>query len=217
VITAKTLLPFLCLGGCAMTAGVSGTHKDDLAALLDLLPGSYTGEVTSPGPRQGAIVRHRLAPSKAPQFGDRVIYYQLDAPGSGQVLQQKLFVFSSDAGAIRMQPWVFPPGNGAADLDRRPGLWPGLRSEDLSGFPEACSFLWTRHAGGFDGRVEKSACEFESRAFRRKIRPDMLYRLTKEWLEWSETLYDEDGDVVVSTNGVIISYRDRAAGGRGSR
>ena len=109
-----TVVATLALGllGCSST----GSDLDrDMAELMRTLPGSYTGEAPIMSSPDGEMqdIFHKLAPIDAPQFGERVLYYQLSTGSAdGPALQQKIFVLTVPSGSdvIRMRAYVFAPG-----------------------------------------------------------------------------------------------------------
>jgi len=204
------LLLVACLAGCAATRPAP---LADLEQLMRELPGSYAGTMQDPRSPTGEeqAIFHKLAPIDAPQFGERVLYYQLSTGSAdGPVLQQKIFVLSVPPGspAIRMRAYVFAPGQAAGNLEQDPDRWTGLEPAALMNFPDSCAFTWSRAGGAFEAVVRPSQCTFSSRAFGQPISPDMTYRLDGDRFEWTETLYGEGQRILATTSGTLVAYRE---------
>lgn len=207
------LLTLLCLAGIAgpeLTAQPAPGQA--LQTLLDALPGVYAGDAPDPRASDGRSQRifHRIRPIDAPQFGAQVMYYRLstgsaDAPA----LQQKIFSFETAGsdGAVRMRAWAFPPDYPDQLAHTTADEWQSLTATELLDFPEACAFAWRTIAGGYEGVVDAGHCEFASPAFGQRVRPQMSYRLSGDRLEWTEVLYGEAGNVLVSTSGTLPAFR----------
>jgi hypothetical protein len=200
----------LSLLGCSTTQ----TRLDrDLDELMRVLPGSYAGEapiMSSPAGEMQDIF-HKLAPIDVPQFGERVLYYQLSTGSAdGPALQQKIFVLSVPPGSdvIRMRAYVFAPGQAEGNLEQDADRWDDLDPAALMNFPESCAFTWARVSGGFEATVRPANCSFASRAFGGTISPDMTYRIQGNRFEWTETLYGEGQRIMATTDGTLVAWRE---------
>jgi hypothetical protein len=196
--------------GCSSTG--SGLDRD-MDELMQALPGSYAGEAPIMSSPSGEMqdIFHKLAPIDAPQFGERVLYYQLSTGSAdGPALQQKIFVLSVPPGSdvIRMRAYVFAPGQAEGNLEQDPDRWDDLDPAALMNFPESCAFTWARVSGGFEATVRPANCSFSSRAFKQMISPDMTYRIEGDRFEWTETLYGEGQRIIVSTDGALVAWRE---------
>jgi len=180
---------------------------------MRVLPGSYAGEAPNMSSPSGEMqdIFHKLAPIDAPQFGERVLYYQLSTGSAdGPALQQKVFVLGVPPGSevIRMRAYVFAPGQAEGNLEQDPDRWDDLEPTALMNFPEACAFTWTRISGGFEATVRPANCSFPSRAFGGTISPDMAYRIQGDRFEWAETLYGEGQRIMATTDGALVAWRE---------
>lgn len=184
-----------------------------LDELLRVLPGNYAGEasieISPTGETQDIF--HKLAPIDAPQFGERVLYYQLSSGSAdGPALQMKIFVFDLDPERLanRMRAYVFAPGQAAGNLDQDPDRWAALDPATLMSFPDECAFTWSPVSGGFAGVVRASDCAFAGQSFKQTIRPEMSYRILGDRFEWDEILYGDDLRIIVTTNGPLPAFRE---------
>jgi hypothetical protein len=207
---ASVLLIAACSSGCAVQSPV----KDrELSELLELLPGVYAGVATVPGTTDGRTqpIFHKIAPIDASQFGARSFYYQLSTGGpDGTPLQQKIFAFDTRPvrAGNRMRAWIFAPGDEPPNLEQSPDRWFELEPSRLQSFPDACAFRWARIGDGFEGIVSRQDCRFDSRRFGQPVSPDMRYAVFPDRLEWQESLYGADGELLVSTGGKLVANRD---------
>lgn len=198
------------MAGCTPS---DGDLDQELDELLRALPGVYVGEAPI-GPQEDGAMRtlfHKFAPIDAPQLGDRALYYQISAEGAdGAALQMKIFVFDTDPERVanRMRAYVFAPGQAAGNLELDPDRWTALDPETLMTFPAQCAFLWSEIEGGFNGESGAPDCVYQSRAFEQTIRPRMSYRILGDRFEMEENLFGEDGQAIVSTNGVLPAFRE---------
>lgn len=181
--------------------------------LMRVLPGSYSGEAPVMGSPAGETqeIFHKLAPIDVPQFGERVLYYQLSTGSAdGPALQQKIFVLNvpPESDVIRMRAYVFAPGQAEGNLEQDPDRWDDLDPVALMNFPESCAFTWTRVSGGFEATVRPANCSFSSRAFGQMISPDMTYRIQGNRFEWTETLYGEGQRIMATTDGTLVAWRE---------
>ena len=190
-------------------AGVADSAGSELEGLLGMLPGEYAGVATlSDG--EARRLAHRITPIQLPQFGERVLYYQLsEDAANASALQQKLFVLEQDAGqpGIRMRAYYFPPGRFEPNLDRRPEDWRRLDPSQLMSFPDSCAFRWRAEGNTYRGVVKRTLCQFDSPAFGQVIQAEMQYRVTERTFEWTEDLYGADGTSLATTGGNLIFDR----------
>lgn len=208
----KVILVCGLLAGCAHPAQKSVPPlENELAALLDLLPGTFAGEAPKgmkPGAEMHMLV-HSFTPVVAPQFGEQVLYYQVSrGTAQGPILQAKIFVFATDPQrpANTMHALVLTPEQAEALRSRDAADWQQLAPDRLMSFPETCFFTWTRHADGFVGEGS-DRCSYASKAFGQTITPDMRYRISSDAFELEETLTGEDGGIIVTTGGTLVTRR----------
>ena len=196
------ILTFL-LSGCVFAS----TPEDPRDSLLDILIGSYMGEMENE-PGVLTPISHSFERVDAPHFGEFVLLYQVingdkDTLGS----QAKIFVLTNDAerNAIRTKVYLLSfddvPTTGAANE------WVKIDPESLRGFPEDCDIFWTEIEGGFTGNVKPSDCTFPSQVFKGNIRPKMTYQVFDDSLLWEEALYRDNMKVIVSTDGLLSASR----------
>jgi len=201
----------LLLAGC-MRPGPS--LDAELGELMQALPGSYAGMVPKALAADGEMERlvHSFVPIEVPQFGPKVLYYQIaSGTADGKVLQAKIFVFSADKGrkANTMRAYILDPAQAGETLYADPARLAALNPSALMSFPQACFFRWSRVGGGFAGEGSPT-CAYPSRAFGQMIRPEMSYRILGNRFEWGEVLRGEDGGAIVSTNGTLTALRQKA-------
>lgn len=210
IFRPAAVLAYLLLSACSSQ---SSQADRELARLLELLPGTYSGTAPVPGATDGStqVIHHKIVPIDAPQFGARVYYYQLSTGGpDGQPLQQKIFAFDSlaERAGNRMRAWIFAPGQVAANLEQRPADWAAVDPSALLSFPDACAFQWSPTGRGFEGVVTRTQCTFQGRSFGQPVSPDMRYAVFADRFEWAETLHGADGGVLASTGGNLVAVRD---------
>ena len=197
------------LTGCASVEQKTARAAEELDAIGRWWPGRYVGEASLPGSSEPVAIAHEIAAIHAPLFGDRVYAYALRR-ADGDILQQKIFAFDTDPlrERNRMRAWVLAPEQMDSSLATTPARWQQLRPAALMSFPDTCAFTWRRTKKGFTGSVSPEVCEFDSRAFGQRIRPDMSYEINGEALTWRETLTGADGSVVATTGGTLRAQRD---------
>lgn len=199
-----------------LVAGCAQSEKQldlELAALLQVLPGTYAGEAPnafSPD-REMQTTFHKIAPIDAPQFGEKVFYYQLSTESAdGPAMQMKVFVFDSapDRAANHMSAYIFMPGQAVGNLEKDTDRVAALEPAELMSFPLECAFKWSPVDGGFEGVVHSSDCAYPSQAFKQTVRPAMTYRILGDRFEMDETLYGEDMSVIITTDGALPASRE---------
>ncbi len=208
----RSVVTALVLGGltaCSTQKTALDQQIDDIFAVLT---GVYAGEAPSftPGSEEKQTIVHKFAPINAPQFGERVLYYQLTTGSvEGPVFQTKIFVFDLDEDRTtnRMAAFVFAPGEADGQLDQDPARILEIDPSSLATFPSACDLIWEEVGDGFKVSVKASDCEFQSAAFGQMIRPNMSYQVTGDRFEFSETLFGEDMTALVDTNGPLLAVR----------
>lgn len=188
------------------------TLDQQLAAILQVLPGKYKAENPRAVPPKGEmeILYHKFVPIDAPQFGDTVLYYQLSTGSAdGAALQMKIFSFDDEpARAVnRMRAHVFAPGQAPGNLDQAPERLAALEPSELMSFPTQCDLIWSPEGSGFIGAVRAADCAFPGGVFKQTIRPAMSYNIAGNRLEWDEILYTDDMRVLVTTNGALLAIR----------
>lgn len=185
----------------------------ELSELLQVLPGSYVGEAPnafSPD-REMQTIFHKVAPIDAPQFGEKVFYYQLSTESAdGPAMQMKVFVFDTDPdrAANRMSAYIFMPGQAAGNLEKDTDRVAELEVSELMSFPPECAFTWSPVTGGFEGVVRSSECAYSSQAFKQTVRPAMTYRILGDRFELDETLYGDDMSIIITTDGPLPASRE---------
>jgi len=211
VSTVSMSLLCLALGaGCASVERNTARLDEDLDAITRVWSGEFAGEATVPPEGEVAAIFHRIVSIQAPQFGDRVFFYQLCRDDvDGPILQQKIFAFDTDPlrTANRMRAWVLSREQFDPAFAATPANWRRLLPNQLMSFPEACAFRWRETKGGYAGSVSAKECEFDSRAFGQPVRPDMSYEISAAALVWTETLSAADGTVLASTDGSRSAQR----------
>jgi hypothetical protein len=188
---------------------------EELAQIVALLPGRYQGTSPATSQRPGETaspspVFHKIVRIEAPQFGRTVFYHQIGRDGfEGAPIQQKIYAFdeSPSRDANRMKAWVIPPGRGLVNLEASRDELRTLQPASLMVFPRACDIAWKRIAGGFEANVSASACEYESRAFRTTVRPDMTYVLTKDSFSLQEAMRRANGSEIFAMQQPVVSRR----------
>lgn len=208
----QLLVASVLLVGCAKPAeSIAPTIDRQLSDLLELLPGQYAGDAPKrmiPGAEMQRLV-HRIRPVNAPQFGERVLYYQVTRDTvEGPILQAKVFLFATEADrqANTMRALVLEPSQAESLRSGDPADWRSLSPDRLMSFPETCHFTWTRLESGFLGEGS-GKCSYDSKAFGQTIRPEMRYRITNDAFEFEETLLGEDGSAIVTTGGPLVAQR----------
>lgn len=206
------LLASALAAGCASVEQKTAGLDAELDEITRLWPGLYGGEVdlprsTEPGP---TAIFHRIDSIRAPQFGERVYFYQLirDEPG-GQVMQQKVFAFDTDPLRDRnmMRAWVLAPDQFDPGFAATPTRWQRLLPEQLMDFPEACAFVWRQTKAGIAGTVSAQECRYDSRAFGGSVSADMTYEISADALIWGETLTGPDDAVLATSGGPLRAVR----------
>ncbi len=207
-----SVLAALVVAGCASVERTTARLDEQLDDIVRWWPGRYSGEAQLPGasPGEFAPIYHEIALIDAPQFGDNVYAYTLRRTGfDGPVLQQKIFAFDTDPlrEQNRMSAWVFAPHQIDPSFAMNPGSWRKISPDELMSFPAECAFGWRATKAGFLATVTSDDCEFDSRAFEQKIRPDMSYAITRGALTWAETLRGAVGETLVTTSGSLRAER----------
>lgn len=204
------LIAGLCLS-CSAPESASPLDQE-LAAIFELLPGSYEAETPIPIPPNGEMktIYHTFAPIEAPQFGQSLLYYQLtrdsaDAPAS----QMKIFSFDRDPErkVNRMRAFVFAPGQAEGNLHLAPERWAALDPSQLMTFPAECDLIWSADQEGFIAQVRAQHCAYPSQTFKKIIRPAMSYTITQDRLIWDEALYTDDMQALFGTRGPLPAIR----------
>lgn len=203
---------------CIMLLLASGVRaapspEAELGALMDMLPGVYTGMAPKALAQDGEMqtLVHRFVVIEAPQFGPRVLYYQISSgTADGPVLQAKIFVFNMDPDRPfnSMRAFILDPAQAGTALYSDPARLAALRPSELMSFPDTCFFRWGREGNGFTG-ISAETCRYPSRAFGQRIRPEMRYRVSADQFEWTEALHGEDGNAIVSTGGPRTALRQQ--------
>ncbi|MFW2404744.1 MAG: DUF922 domain-containing protein [Gammaproteobacteria bacterium] len=204
------VLAALAAAGCASPERRTADLVAELDDIVTLWPGRYGGEAQLPGAGEPRPIFHEIAAIDAPQFGELVYAYTLRGDAvDGPVLQQKIFAFDTDPlrATNRMRAWVFAPDRLEPKFAATPVRWRQVAPADLMDFPDACAFVWRKQKTDFVGRVSSDVCEFDSRAFDQRVRPDMSYEVDAGALTWTETLLGESGDALVSTSGALRAER----------
>ena len=183
----------------------------ELNALLDLLPGSYSGEAPKAMQPDGAMqsLVHSFQPVDTPELGERVLYYHVTRDTrDGPILQAKLFVFdtAADRTANTMHALVLDPAQAKALRGADAAQWQAMSPQELMSFPEDCFFTWEPVEEGFHGEGSDT-CSYESKAFEQTITPDMRYRISSDEFALEETLLGEDGSIIVTTGGMLVANR----------
>lgn len=210
-LTAFAALLASSLLSCSAPEPVSQLDQQ-LAAIFEVLPGTYEGETQISVPPTGEMktLFHTFAVIEAPQFGQAVLYYQLSRDGAdGQVSQMKIFTFDTDPArkANRMHAHVFYPGQAPGNLDQEPARWGAIDPASLMTFPDECDLFWSALEGGFKAEVRAQDCSYTSETFKKTIRPSMTYTITQGLLVWEEALYSDDMQVLFGTNGALPARR----------
>jgi len=193
----------------------------ELAQILTLLPGRYSGDLADPADPSGArriVLHHKIVRLELPNFGEAVFFHQIsrDTLDSVKPWQQKLYVFDSDPERRRnnMRSFIIPAELGLANFEADPvrlarvatatspiaaGFW---------GFPPGCEFRWSRNnAGGFTARVKPRDCSYESAAFKQRISPQMTYEVSKDAFGIEDLLLGANGKPLFEGRGVLTVTR----------
>ena len=192
----------------------------ELREIRDLLPGVYVGTSVAPwNPGQQIELTHQFAEIDAPQFGDLVYYYQLLV--DGKVIQQKIFVFDTDAERREnsMGPILLPKNANQDKAHLFPVNWSKLSPADTKIFPEQCKLTWKASlkgaseffsGPGYSASVDAQACEYESAVFNGTVKPLLRYDINSATLGWQEKLTDSEGKILTETSGLLIAQRKQA-------
>jgi len=220
---AAVLLVMLAFGGCAADGGAgAGREREggarqvaaqrpldaELAQILALLPGRYTGPAPS-GP-----LFHKIVPIVAPQFGDAAVFYhQISRDGfdSATPFQQKIYVFDRDPARTfnRMRSWVFFPKQGYANLEQDTAALRAVQPAMLMNFPLACAIRWAPGDAPASGklRVRREDCTYDSAGFKQKISPEMTYVLDRDSFALEDILYGQNGQPLFPPGGLLRAAR----------
>ena len=194
-----------------------------LAQILQLFPGRYSGEANDPADASGKArltLYHKIARINAPQFGgDAVYYHQISRDGfdSPQPLQQKIYAF--DRSPVRkansMRAFVFPLSATAAHLQDDPAAALALQPGKLMVFPAACDIRWAAGSspGVYRARVRRGDCSYDSVAFKQKISPDLTYELSGASFAMEDVLFGADGNALFPSSGLLTTPRVSAPPG----
>ena len=104
--------------------------------------------------------------------------------------------------------YIVAPGQGHANLERLADTVLALEPESLFQFPDECRLIWRERENGFEASVSRDECVYSSKAFGGRVRPEMIYEVTPEYFSLTETIYRDSGEIIVSTNGTLVSRRE---------
>lgn len=203
-VRAASLTMLACLAvasvGCTMTANSGGPLDQELADILDTLPGRYAGQVPS-GNGETAMLYHTIEPVSLPELGDTVIHHVISREGfdDPEPFQQKFYTIDRSAKRQRNQM--------SSVVMMRTGRWEQgdeLDAAKLIRFPQPdCAIVWNRDTRGLVARVKRGDCVYESAALGGAIIPDMTYIVTEDDFAIQDLLYKEDGTLL--TPGAMVT------------
>jgi len=181
------------------------SHLDSQLKLIKkILPGLYQC--------QDPVVYHKLVELKAEQFGEMVIYHQIGVKGfNHSAQQQKLYVFNTDStrSCNSSKTFVILPQHGLINLEQHNDQVAALDPNDLFQFPASCDLMWTADERSIYAQVSGEQCLYPSEAFGGNVRPEMCYEVNDRSFSLNESLYQESGELITSTNGTLVAERLR--------
>ncbi len=198
----------------------TATLQNDLATFLDWFPGHYDNYQQVIQQQSDNIAQHQRNYRRhsifrrvdLPAFGDTVFYAEQSRDGDlANLYRQRIYVLSlvPERAAIRLRVHVPQNQQRLAGAWHDPQRLKHLTPEQTVVWP-GCDVFWQRFGDSFEGRLEKGACQFDSKRFEQRVVLEETLVLTRNYLAFADRGLSLAGEYLFGMQGNDPAHAWRA-------